>query len=140
MKIATFNVNNINRRLPNLLRWLKDARPDVVVAKSDGNSVAVLLGVGDAAGKPDGSFIDLQVDAEASQIAGLLLFVESLHDLLGDLLVVAADRAGSEHGQGEHRQPENITSHGSPLLRLTAVYCWELAIAPAAWVQRGSGS
>ena len=30
MKIATFNINNVNRRLPNLLRWLADARPDVV--------------------------------------------------------------------------------------------------------------
>jgi exodeoxyribonuclease-3 len=30
MKIATFNINNINRRLPNLLRWLKRARPDIV--------------------------------------------------------------------------------------------------------------
>lgn len=30
MKIATFNINNINRRLPNLLAWLSDARPDVV--------------------------------------------------------------------------------------------------------------
>ena len=30
MKIATFNPNNVNRRLPNLLRWLKDAKPDVV--------------------------------------------------------------------------------------------------------------
>lgn len=30
MKIATFNVNNINRRLPNLLAWLKSAKPDVV--------------------------------------------------------------------------------------------------------------
>ena len=30
MKIATFNINNINRRLPNLLQWLKDAKPDIV--------------------------------------------------------------------------------------------------------------
>jgi exodeoxyribonuclease III len=30
MKIATFNINNINKRLPNLLRWLKKAQPDVV--------------------------------------------------------------------------------------------------------------
>lgn len=30
MKIATFNINNINHRLPNLLRWLKDAKPDIV--------------------------------------------------------------------------------------------------------------
>ncbi len=30
MKIATFNINNVNRRLPNLLGWLKKAKPDVV--------------------------------------------------------------------------------------------------------------
>ena len=30
MKVATFNINNINRRLPNLLRWLRQAKPDAV--------------------------------------------------------------------------------------------------------------
>ena len=30
MKVATFNINNINRRLPNLLRWLHHAKPDIV--------------------------------------------------------------------------------------------------------------
>src|SRR6478672_9926028 len=30
MKIATFNINNINRRLANLLRWLRATKPDVV--------------------------------------------------------------------------------------------------------------
>jgi exodeoxyribonuclease-3 len=30
MKIATFNINNVNRRLPNLLTWLRAAEPDVV--------------------------------------------------------------------------------------------------------------
>jgi exodeoxyribonuclease-3 len=30
MKIATFNINNVNRRLPNLLAWLKTAKPDIV--------------------------------------------------------------------------------------------------------------
>jgi exodeoxyribonuclease III len=30
MKIATFNINNINRRLPNLLSWLIAAKPDIV--------------------------------------------------------------------------------------------------------------
>jgi exodeoxyribonuclease III len=30
MKVATFNINNINRRLPNLLRWLSAAKPDIV--------------------------------------------------------------------------------------------------------------
>ena len=29
MKIATFNINNVNRRLPNLLQWLDQSRPDV---------------------------------------------------------------------------------------------------------------
>ena len=29
MKIATFNVNNVNKRLANLLSWLGKARPDV---------------------------------------------------------------------------------------------------------------
>ncbi|MER8370084.1 exodeoxyribonuclease III [Mesorhizobium sp. M1378] len=29
MKIATFNVNNINGRLPNLLAWLAAAKPDI---------------------------------------------------------------------------------------------------------------
>jgi exodeoxyribonuclease III len=30
LKIATFNINNVNKRLPNLLAWLEKARPDVV--------------------------------------------------------------------------------------------------------------
>ena len=30
MKIATFNINNVNRRLSNLLAWLAAAKPDVV--------------------------------------------------------------------------------------------------------------
>ena len=30
MRIATFNINNVNRRLPNLLRWLAASAPDVV--------------------------------------------------------------------------------------------------------------
>ena len=30
MKIATYNVNGINGRLPVLLRWLDEAKPDVV--------------------------------------------------------------------------------------------------------------
>ena len=30
MKLATFNINGINRRLPNLLAWLDTAKPDVV--------------------------------------------------------------------------------------------------------------
>ncbi|MDR3473511.1 MAG: exodeoxyribonuclease III [Devosia sp.] len=30
MKIATFNINNVSKRLDNLLAWLADAQPDVV--------------------------------------------------------------------------------------------------------------
>src|SRR5262245_16623991 len=30
MKIATFNINNVNKRLANLLDWLSAAKPDVV--------------------------------------------------------------------------------------------------------------
>ena len=30
MKIATFNINNVHRRLPVLLAWLKRAKPDIV--------------------------------------------------------------------------------------------------------------
>jgi len=30
MKIATYNVNGVNGRLPVLLRWLKEEAPDVV--------------------------------------------------------------------------------------------------------------
>jgi exodeoxyribonuclease III len=30
MKIASFNINNINRRLVNLLRWLREAEPNIV--------------------------------------------------------------------------------------------------------------
>ena len=30
MKIATFNINNVHRRLPVLLGWLKQAKPDIV--------------------------------------------------------------------------------------------------------------
>ena len=30
MRVATFNINNINKRLDNLLAWLSKAEPDVV--------------------------------------------------------------------------------------------------------------
>ena len=30
MKVATFNINNVVRRLPNLLAWLRKTKPDVV--------------------------------------------------------------------------------------------------------------
>lgn len=30
MKVATFNINNVNKRLPQLLAWLRSAKPDIV--------------------------------------------------------------------------------------------------------------
>jgi exonuclease III len=30
MKIASFNINNINRRLTNLLDWIRESDPDIV--------------------------------------------------------------------------------------------------------------
>ena len=30
MKVATFNINNVNKRLANLVAWLRTAKPDVV--------------------------------------------------------------------------------------------------------------
>ena len=30
MKIATYNVNGVNGRLPVLLQWLKESAPDIV--------------------------------------------------------------------------------------------------------------
>ena len=40
MKIATYNVNGINGRLPVLLKWLKDAKPDIVCLQEHWLSVA----------------------------------------------------------------------------------------------------
>jgi exodeoxyribonuclease III len=41
VKIASVNINNVNRRLPNLLAWLTDAKPDIVCLQElkaeDGN-------------------------------------------------------------------------------------------------------
>ena len=40
MKIATFNVSDVNKRLASLLTWLAEARPDIVCLqelKSDQN-------------------------------------------------------------------------------------------------------
>jgi exodeoxyribonuclease-3 len=30
VKIASFNINNVGRRLPNLVHWLREAKPDIV--------------------------------------------------------------------------------------------------------------
>jgi exodeoxyribonuclease III len=51
VKIATFNINNTNKRLPNLLAWLKSSKPDIVCLqelKADQNAFpeAALLKVG----------------------------------------------------------------------------------------------
>ena len=30
MKVATYNLNGVNGRLPRLLEWLRETRPDIV--------------------------------------------------------------------------------------------------------------
>ena len=34
MKIATFNINNVNRRLPNLVAWLEGRNPTWCACRS----------------------------------------------------------------------------------------------------------
>jgi exodeoxyribonuclease-3 len=51
VKVATFNINNINKRLDNLLAWLAKAKPDVVSlqelkAEQGAFPVRALQGVG----------------------------------------------------------------------------------------------
>jgi exodeoxyribonuclease-3 len=51
VKIATYNINGINGRLPNLLRWLAEAKPDIVClqelkAPDDKFPERALLGLG----------------------------------------------------------------------------------------------
>ncbi|WP_334160973.1 exodeoxyribonuclease III [Phenylobacterium sp.] len=41
MKIATFNINNVNKRLANLLAWLERAQPDVVCLQETRTSDAL---------------------------------------------------------------------------------------------------
>ena len=44
MIIATYNINNVNRRLPNLIEWLGERKPDVACLqelKADQNSFPV---------------------------------------------------------------------------------------------------
>jgi len=36
VRVATFNINNINKRLDNLLAWLSKAQPDVVSLQEAG--------------------------------------------------------------------------------------------------------
>ncbi|HLZ77989.1 MAG TPA: endonuclease/exonuclease/phosphatase family protein, partial [Sphingomonas sp.] len=44
MRIATFNVNGINARLPRLLEWLDEAKPDIACLqelKAEGDKMPV---------------------------------------------------------------------------------------------------
>ena len=41
MKIASFNINNVNRRLANLVDWLRASEPDVVCLRSSRRQLGV---------------------------------------------------------------------------------------------------
>ena len=45
IKIATFNVNDVNKRLPNLLAWLGRAKPDIVALQETKTTDAGFPGV-----------------------------------------------------------------------------------------------
>ena len=51
MKIAGFNINNINRRLPNLLSWLREAAPDIVCLQELKAAAAENFSQGNPAGR-----------------------------------------------------------------------------------------
>jgi hypothetical protein len=44
MKLTTLDINNVNKRLPHLLAWLKTARPDILCLQE--NKHFVMAGVG----------------------------------------------------------------------------------------------
>jgi exodeoxyribonuclease-3 len=51
MRVATFNINNVNKRLPNLLNWLAAEQPDVVcLQKTKAEDAAFPVAALDAAG------------------------------------------------------------------------------------------
>ena len=53
MKIATFNINNVRRRLPNLLAWLDEANPHGVGAGIEDSRRRVSVGAPPRAGYGD---------------------------------------------------------------------------------------
>jgi len=43
LKVAPFNINNINKRLDNLLAWLVKAEPDVVSLRAGASPASIFL-------------------------------------------------------------------------------------------------
>ena len=73
MKIATFNINNINKRLANLLAWLRSAKPDVVALQelkaTDAETGVALAG----SEQPDLILMDIQLPGmDGLRATGLL--------------------------------------------------------------------
>src|SRR6516225_3796234 len=44
MKIATFNINDVNKRLGNLIGWLRAEKPDVVALRAAWRSIGSTAG------------------------------------------------------------------------------------------------
>ena len=51
MRVATFNVNGVNGRLPRLLEWLEETRPDIACLQEIKTGDATLPGRGDRVGR-----------------------------------------------------------------------------------------
>ena len=54
MKIASFNINNLNRRLANLLSWLRERGPDIACLQELKATDSEFPGVYPAGGLPSG--------------------------------------------------------------------------------------
>ena len=87
MKIATFNINNVNRRLPNLLRWLRAAcavvrtgRTEITIGIAGGDN-------GELGRPPRGPGAPIAHGFAALDIADLhdarLQFDDRLHRIVG---------------------------------------------------------
>jgi hypothetical protein len=61
MKVASFNINNIRKRLPNLLEGFREAKPDIVCLQvsSPPSSLPSQLTVASRAVPPRAAFISL---------------------------------------------------------------------------------
>ena len=134
MKIATFNVNGVNGRLPVLLRWLKETSPDVVClqelksetfpqgaiheagyeaiwsAQKSWNGVAIL-----ARGK---ALVETQRALPGDEDDAHARYIEAAVDglLIGCLYLPNGNPVGSEKFGFKLRWFERLIAHGAELL------------------------
>ena len=105
MKVATWNVNSIKVRLPQLLAWLADAQPDVVCLQELKT---------EAAGYPREA---LEAAGYASAVNGQKTYNGVAILSRGPLTAIVADLPGFEDGQ------KRVLAASVGDLRVVCVYC-----------------